>query len=127
ITVFVVLTGLMGMLTAILTSLNERRREMAVLRSIGAHPRDIFILMLSESLALAVGGSVAGTIAMYATLFLARGLIEQRLGLNLPLTGLSVNDLWLLGGVVVAGALTGVVPALKAYRNSLADGLSMRL
>ena len=127
ITIFVVLTGLIGMLTAILTSLNERRREMAVLRSVGAHPRDIFFLLFSESAALAIGGCVTGTVLMYTLLGFGRGLIERRLGLNLPLEPLSATDAWLLGGVMVAGALTGVIPAIKAYRNSLADGLSIRL
>src|SRR5690606_15948583 len=46
---FVVLAGLLGMLAAILTGLNERRREMAVLRSVGARPRHVFSLLVSEA------------------------------------------------------------------------------
>ena len=50
---FVVLAGLLGMLTAILTSLNERRREMAILRSVGAQPRHVFTLLIAEAGTLA--------------------------------------------------------------------------
>ncbi|MBF0238417.1 MAG: ABC transporter permease, partial [SAR324 cluster bacterium] len=49
ISAFVVLIGLFGMLTNILTSLNERRREMAILRSVGARPIHIFVLLVSEA------------------------------------------------------------------------------
>ncbi|WP_176518376.1 FtsX-like permease family protein, partial [Pseudomonas faucium] len=60
VSLFVVLTGLIGMLTAILTSLNERRREMAILRSVGARPWHIAGLLVLEALALAVAGIAAG-------------------------------------------------------------------
>ena len=60
VSLFVVLTGLIGMLTAILTSLNERRREMAILRSVGARPWHIATLLVFEALALALAGVVAG-------------------------------------------------------------------
>ena len=60
ISLFVVLTGLIGMLTAILTSLNERRREMAILRSVGARPWHIASLLVLEAFALALAGVVAG-------------------------------------------------------------------
>ena len=52
VSVMVVIAGLVGMLTTILTSLNERRREMAILRSVGARPGHIFTLMMTESLIL---------------------------------------------------------------------------
>ena len=58
--VFVVVVGLFGMLTALLTSLNERRREMAILRSVGARPAHVFTLVMGEAgflTLLAAGGS----------------------------------------------------------------------
>ncbi len=60
VSLFVVLTGLIGMLTAILTSLNERRREMAILRSVGARPWHIASLLVLEAFTLALTGVVAG-------------------------------------------------------------------
>src|SRR5260370_35371088 len=54
---FVVLAGLLGVLTSILTSLNARRREMALLRSVGAPPRDILLLLIRPAAAPAVSAS----------------------------------------------------------------------
>ena len=60
VSICVVAAGLIGMLTAILTSLNERRREMAILRAVGARPWHVLLLMVSESALLAVCGVLAG-------------------------------------------------------------------
>lgn len=65
VSLFVVLTGLIGMLTAILTSLNERRREMAILRSVGARPWHIFGLLLAEAFSLALAGVALGLGLLY--------------------------------------------------------------
>ena len=59
---FVVVAGLIGMLTTILSSLNERRREMAILRSVGARPGHVFGLLIAEAGALAIAGALAGIV-----------------------------------------------------------------
>ena len=61
VSVLVVVVGLAGMLVALLTSLNERRREMAVLRSVGARPVHVFALILGEAGFLTGLGIVAPT------------------------------------------------------------------
>ena len=124
---FVVLAGLLGMLTAILTSLNERRREMAILRSVGARPRHIFTLLVTEAGLLAASGVLAGVALCYGLLFAAAPLLERHYGLVLPLTGLSTQDAALLGAIVVAGLFMGSWPAWRAYRNTLSDGLTLRV
>lgn len=124
---FVVLAGLLGMLTAILTSLNERRREMAILRSVGAHPRDVFTLLVAEAGILAASGVVLGVAATYGLLLIAQPLLARRFGIFVEITGLAGYDLALLGGIVATGLLIGLIPAWRAYRNSLADGLTMRV
>lgn len=124
---FVVLAGLLGMLTAILTSLGERRREMAVLRSVGARPRHVFSLMVFEAGALASLGVLAGVALTYAALALARPLLESRFGIFVPLTGLTRYDLAILVAIVAAALLIGLLPAWRAYRNTLDDGLTLRI
>jgi putative ABC transport system permease protein len=124
---FVVLAGLLGMLTAILTSLNERRREMAILRSVGAHPLHVFALLLSEAGLLALAGVAVGVALAYALLAAAQPWLVARYGLFVAIGGLSGYDLSLLAAVVVAAVLMGLIPAWRAYRNSLADGLSIRV
>jgi putative ABC transport system permease protein len=124
---FVVVAGLLGMLTAILTTLNERRREMAILRSVGARPLHVFAMLVSEAFNLTVAGCIAGVALLYAGLWIAQPLIERYFGMFLPIQPLSGFDWSLLGIIVAAGALMGCVPAWRAYRNALADGLTIRL
>ena len=123
---FVVLTGLVGMLTAILASLNERRREMAILRSVGARPRHIFSLLLLEAFGLALAGVLLGLGLMYLALWLAQPLILSQYGLFIPITAPSLWDWSLLGAILLAAIVMGGVPAWRAYRQSLIDGLSIR-
>ena len=127
ISLFVVLTGLIGMLTAILTSLNERRREMAILRSVGARPWHIATLLIMEAFALALAGVVSGMVLLYIGIAVAQGYVQSNYGLFLPLSLPSEYEWTLLGGILAAALLMGVVPAWRAYRQSLADGLSIRL
>ncbi|MFZ9709178.1 MAG: ABC transporter permease [Steroidobacteraceae bacterium] len=124
---FVVLAGLLGMLTAILTSLNERRREMAILRSVGAQPRHVFTLLITEAGLLASAGVAAGVALTYGLLFAAQPILQQRFGIFLQPTGLTGYDLTLLGSIVLAALVMGALPAWRAYRHTLSDGLTIRV
>ena len=127
VSLFVVLTGLIGMLTAILTSLNERRREMAILRSVGARPWHIATLLVLEAFALALSGVIAGVALLYVCIAAAQAYVQANYGLFLPLSWPTEYEWTLLGGILIAALLMGSVPAWRAYRQSLADGLSIRL
>jgi putative ABC transport system permease protein len=123
----VVLVGLTGMLTVLLAGLNERRRELAILRSVGARPWQLFALLVSEAGSLAALGTATGIALLYLLLWLARPLIESRFGLHLGIGALTPHELTLLGVVLGAGLLIGAIPAWRAYRYSLADGMSIRI
>lgn len=123
----VVGVGLLGMLTAILSSLNERRREMAILRAAGARPLQVFTLLVSEALLLAVSGAVLGVVLLYAALWFGRPLLEAQWGLYLAIGPLLLREWLLLAIIIGAGALAGAIPAWRAYRYSLADGLTVRV
>jgi len=127
ISVFVVITGLIGMLTVILASLNERRREMAILRSVGARPAHIFGLLMTEAGLLALSGVMLGVVLLYALLLVARPLIETHTGLFIAIEVLTVRDMTILGLIVAIGFVIGIIPAIRAYRYSLADGMTLRL
>jgi putative ABC transport system permease protein len=127
VSLFVVLTGLIGMLTAILTSLNERRREMAILRSVGARPWHIASLLIVEAFALALAGVLLGVLLLYLGIAGAQGYVQANYGLYLPLNLPTAYEWTLLGAILSAALLMGCVPAWRAYRQSLADGLSIRL
>jgi putative ABC transport system permease protein len=124
---FVVVVGLFGMLTALLTSLNERRREMAILRSVGARPGHVFALIMGEAGFLTLLGIALGLGLLYLLLLGAQPLIEGLYGIFIDIGGPSSYELLLLGALVLAGIVVGSIPAYRAYRYSLADGLSIRV
>ncbi len=127
ISAFVVLVGLLGMMTTLLSGLNERRREIAILRSVGAGPGTISGLLIGEALLLTISGTIFGVLLLYLILFSAQHLLQMRLGLFLPLTPLGVQDYIVFAVINLAGMLMGVLPAFRAYQHSLADGMTMRL
>lgn len=124
---FVVVVGLFGMLTALLTSLNERRREMAILRSVGARPGHVFALIMGEGAFLTLLGVLSGMALLYLALILGQPIIESRFGIFVPIEGPTPYEWVLLGAVIAAGFLVGSIPSYRAYRLSLADGLAVRI
>jgi putative ABC transport system permease protein len=122
----VVATALLGMVTTILTTLNERRREMAILRSVGAGPVTVLGLLVSEAVFLTVTGVVAGVLLLYAALIALAPVIDRIYGLNLTIAPPTVHDYEVLGAVMLAGFLAGLIPAIRAYQLSVADGMTVR-
>jgi putative ABC transport system permease protein len=120
----VLVVGLLAMLIALYTALNERRREIAILRAVGVHSRQIFTLFLLESTLIAAVGTALGIGAVYTLLFVLRSTIENRFGLPIALVGLSTRVELYAVAVLVLGAMLGAIPAFRAYRNSLVDGLN---
>jgi putative ABC transport system permease protein len=126
ISLFVVLVGLVGILTSILTSLNERRREMAILRAIGARPWHVFALLIAEAGLIAFTGALLGLGVLHLGLALAAPWAASRYGLALIDVGPSALDAEVLGGVTAAALVLGAWPAWRAFRTALADGLAIR-
>lgn len=120
-----VLAALMVLLTTILATLNERRREMALLRAVGAGPRHVFGLLLAEAALLTGAGVLLGVGLMEATLAVLAPWLEARFGLMLAPGWPSPAELTVLGGVWLGGILLGLVPAVLAYRRSLQDGVAV--
>jgi putative ABC transport system permease protein len=124
---FVVIVGLLGMLMALYTSLNERRREIAILRAVGVGPLKVIAMLVLESGLLTLIGTVLGIGFIYALVLALQPYIEQQFGLHIPLKAMGATELGYLSAVLIGGILVGLLPAWKAYRNALSDGLSVRL
>ncbi len=122
----VVVTALIGMVTMILTTLNERRREMAILRSVGARPVTILGLLVAEAGLLVCLGVLLGTALLYVALIVLQPWIDHRWGLHISAELPSQRELIMLVSIVVGGIMAGLLPALRAYRLSLADGMTVR-
>ena len=122
----VLVVGLLAMLIALYTALNERRREIAILRALGLHIRQIFGLFVLESTLISTLGAIFGLALAYALMFLIRAPLENRYGIPLSMTGISARVVEYVITVVVCGALLGLIPAVRAYRNALLDGLNAK-
>jgi putative ABC transport system permease protein len=123
----VVLVGLAGLVAVVTASLGERRRELAILRSMGAGPRHVFALLAFESLVIGVAGCVLGVLLVQTGALLAGPWLEAQHGLLLSARWLSPTEWMLLGGVLGATLVASLVPGLRAYRYSLADGMTIRI
>jgi len=122
----VVVTALIGMMATIFSSLNERRREMAIFRAMGARPRVILALLVLEAVLMGLIGALLGIGLLYLGLLVGQPLIDSAFGLWLPITPPSLQEAYVVAGLIVASAIVSMVPALRAYRMSLADGMMVR-
>ncbi|MDR1947375.1 MAG: ABC transporter permease [Desulfovibrio sp.] len=120
-------TGLAGLVAAILAGLGERRRELAVLRSAGAKPADILILLACEGFLLIMTG-MAGGVALLVLLIVSLGpLLAGSYGIFIYLSPPGTAELLTAGGICLAGFAACLIPAVRAYRMSLADGLTISI
>jgi putative ABC transport system permease protein len=127
VSLLVVVVGLAGLVAVVLASLGERRRELAVLRANGARPVDVLWLLAFEGLAVVTVGALAGLAAVVVASVAAGPSLQAQFGLSLGSAWPTAAEWRLVGAVVAAGFVASLVPALRAYRMSLSDGLTPRL
>ena len=127
VSIMVVVTAFIGMVATILSSLSERRREMAIFRAMGARPRTIVTLLLLEAILMAGIGACLGMVLLYLGLFAGQPLIDRSFGLWLPIEPPTIREVKLLLSIVITGAFVSIFPAIRAYRMSLADGMIARI
>ena len=118
----VVLTAVIGLVATVLATLEQRRREMAVLRSLGARPATIGALLMLESGLLALLGVLVGAAVVLTVEPLVSGWLAARFGLDL-VGGLSPRDAVVLSAIVAGALLAALVPAWRASRMSAGEGL----
>lgn len=127
ISALVMVVGLIGMMIAILTSINERRREMAILRALGAGLNDIMLIIVFEvSLILISALLIAAVLKMIIeALFL--NMIEKQTGLIFDGSSFSTSELVMMGLTLICGLVFSLYPAWKAKSKALKDGLTVKV
>jgi putative ABC transport system permease protein len=123
----VALVSVVSLMAVVLAGLNERRRELAVLRAVGAAPRHVLGLLTWEGVWVTCTGVVLGVLLAHLGMALATPWLQQSLGIRLQMAVPLPSQLALAGAVLLAGFLASLGPAWRAYRLSLADGLSPRV
>jgi putative ABC transport system permease protein len=123
----VVAVGIAGLVAVVLSSLGERRRELAILRSVGAGGWHITFLLVAESFAITLLGALLGC-GLMTTIVLAAGeTLQARYGLVLQASLIQPGEWEVLAAVMVAGTLAGLLPAWRARRIALADGMTPKV
>jgi putative ABC transport system permease protein len=119
--------SLAGLVAVVLAGLNERRRELAVLRAVGAGPRHVLLLLAVEGWIVTFGGALLGAGAAALSAWAAGPWLQAQFGITLALGAPTPSQWALFAAVLAAGMLAALVPGWRAYRLSLADGLAPRL
>ena len=127
ISILVIAVSLLVMIAMLFSSLNERRREMAILRSVGARASHIFFLLVLEAGFIAIIGILIGIVISYLGLVIASPIIGSEFGLFLAVNFLTPREILILFLVFASGLVTGAIPGYQAYKNSVADGMIVRL
>ena len=126
VSVMVVVTALIGMMATIFSSLNERRREMAIFRAMGARPLTILGMLIFEAMVMAAVGALLGLGLLYVGLIIAQPILDSAFGLWLPIGAPTLREVYVMVGVVAAGVIVSFVPALRAYKMSVSDGMMVK-
>lgn len=126
-TLLVSLVSLAGLVAVITAGLDQRRRELAILRALGAGPRQILCLLALEGTLVTLCGLIIGASLCAMTIATLGDWSSSHLGIALHLQAPSLSEWALLGGVLASGLIASCVPGWRAYRLALVDGLSPRI
>ena len=121
--ILVVLVAAATVFTSLYNAMNERRHELAVFRSLGARRRTVFGVILVEAMTIAGLGALVGLVLQGGILVVLRGVIQERTGIVLDVFAYHPALVLTPVGLVVLGALAGLLPAAKAYRTDVAKHL----
>ena len=127
ISIVVIFTTLIGMTAIIFSSLNERRREMAIWRAMGATPNVILGLLMLEAFIVSFLSSVISTIFLFLLLIILQPWIDQTYGILISIEMFSVDELSVFVYFILAALLISLLPALRAYWLSINDGMTIKI
>ncbi len=123
-TLLVCVVSAVSILVSIYNSMNERTRDIAVMRALGASRDTVLAVILCESCLIAVCGGLLGWLGGHAIAALASPMIEGRTGVKISFFSIHYpNELWIIPSLVVVGILAGLIPALVAYRTDVSKSL----
>ena len=120
----VVLVAGIGVMVSIYNSMSDRRRDIAIMRSLGAGRNTVMFVVLLESIILSVLGGLAGVVLAHVVIGALSGVIVNQTGVTVNMFQFEPIELVIIPGLVVLASLVGYLPALAAYRTDVAKALS---
>lgn len=127
ISVVVIFTTLIGMTAIIFSSLNERRREMAIWRAMGATPRTIIGLLMLEAFFISLLSVVISTVLLFFSLAILQPWIDNNYGILVSVEMLSIKDMYVFIMFIIAAMVVSLLPAARAYWFSINDGMTIKI
>ncbi|TWU56820.1 FtsX-like permease family protein [Rubripirellula tenax] len=124
ITLITCFVAAIGVLVAIYNSMNDRRRDIAVMRALGARRETVTAIIIAESLIIAVIGGVLGWILAHAAIALYSGRIEDQTGIQVGFLSTSGYELYILPVVIGLALFAALLPAWSAYRTDVGSNLA---
>ncbi len=124
IAVLMLASAALSMFAALYNALEERKTDLAVLRTLGAPPARLLLLLLAEGLLLATTGALLGWLAGHVAVGLLGSILSS--DQNLVLSGLFIapEEAWLAAVALGVGFSAALLPALRAYRTDIAATLA---
>ncbi|MBL6735138.1 MAG: ABC transporter permease [Shewanellaceae bacterium] len=115
----VLLSSLLGMNTMLLASMQFRKKELALMRLIGAHPRFLFIYIQCEALLITCAGIGIGLLSLWIALHLSQPILAASFSLFIDTNLLSATNGLIMALIIVTNSILTLIPSIQAYRTSL--------
>jgi putative ABC transport system permease protein len=122
--ILVLIVAGVAIAVSIYNSMSERRREIAILRALGARRATIFSIVLLEAMTICVVGAAAGMVGGHLVVAAANGSLYRASGFVIPAFHMQALEWYILTVAVILGAVSGIGPAWGAYRTDVAKNLA---
>jgi len=122
--ILVLIVAGVAIAVSIYNSMSERRREIAILRALGARRATIFSIVLLEAMTICVVGAAAGLLGGHLVVAAANGALYRASGFVIPAFHMQALEWYILTLTVTLGAISGIGPAWGAYRTDVAKNLA---
>ncbi len=123
-TAMIILVSGVSIFVSIYNSMSDRRREIGIMRALGARRTSVFGIILMESVVLCVGGGLLGWLAGHGLAVAAAPYVTARTGLLLDPWTVDTLEFVLFPVLLLLASAVGFLPAMTAYRTDVADALS---
>jgi putative ABC transport system permease protein len=120
----VLLASLLGLSAMLLTSIRERQREIAIMRSLGAPPLFLFMLIQTEALLITLASSVFALLLLFVSLLCFQNFLADSFSLSISAYVLDKNILYLLLSIIISALVISLIPAISAYSTALQKTLN---
>ena len=123
ISTLVIISSIIGMLAIIYSTLNSRRKEMALLRIVGATPKNIFTLMMLEAFFISFFSILLSITLVELSSFIFYPILDRKFGIFLEQNLLGIREIYFLTLVLLSSLLVSIFPSIQAFKKSINDGI----